>query len=337
MQRELIQLVEAQRRSVIEGIQGTEDQGIFWSNTFDMFFVKQQNHPPPPPLQTDADGTIVPAPHQHHSAPDDMLWFVKSEEADSAPLSPPVSPSPSSSSSSLAVSGELENANLERYFVRRRNVNELPPLSSTKINWEETVYLNIIQQLLSYQLTVAVCKKNAAGKVEVLNKVAKIVYASPFYRRMDVKADQIHHAYPSIFFTVDDFEEGSKELIVQEGERLGVQLSCLYARDKTDRAVIFKGSVSYEAMTQAIDDKSNWTSYFYQKRVQYITVSGPRGKGQAEIAISCDDRSSSGGLLQTWSLKKPKQQPKFRTFITFVSLHWENILTDILMRDQHPT
>ncbi|XP_061085118.1 uncharacterized protein KIAA0930 homolog isoform X2 [Conger conger] len=151
--------------------------------------------------------------------------------------------------------------------VYRRDSKKLPGLGDPDIDWEESVYLNLILQKLDYVVTCAVCTRSDAGDIHIHKKKSQQVFASPSKNPMDSKGEESKMSYPNIFFMIDNFEEVFSEMTVGEGEMVCVEL---VASDKstTFQGVIFQGSIRYEALKKVYDNR------------------GPQGKGHAEMAVS---------------------------------------------------
>ncbi|XP_005093510.1 uncharacterized protein KIAA0930 homolog isoform X2 [Aplysia californica] len=179
--------------------------------------------------------------------------------------------------------------------VYRRDSKRLPALDEPSIDWEETVYLNIILHQFEYTITCGLCTRTAEQNLQILKKFSQRVYPSPSKRSMDSKGTHEEITYPNIFFTVDDFEEAFQDLIVRDSESVAVELT---ARDKGGHfsSVIFLGSVKYDALKRVYDNRASLTQKLTQrmsmgliknkKRVEFLKMRGPRGKGCAEMAVS---------------------------------------------------
>ncbi|MFH4976799.1 hypothetical protein AB6A40_003508 [Gnathostoma spinigerum] len=119
---------------------------------------------------------------------DDMLWYVLVPRTDS--------------------SFYMERPSGQLRVFRKQNPNQPKPGDPT-INWEETVSLNIILQLIDFDVTCAVCTKTSPQNLQILRKNCQRVYPSPSRRRMDSKGDGEEITFPKIYFAIDDFEEVS--------------------------------------------------------------------------------------------------------------------------------
>ncbi|XP_064601842.1 uncharacterized protein KIAA0930-like [Liolophura sinensis] len=179
--------------------------------------------------------------------------------------------------------------------VYRRQDAKKPELTDSTVNWEETVYLNIILHQFEYTATVAICTRTSLKELQILKKFTQRVYPSPSKRRMDSKGTEEEMAYPNIYFAVDNFEEIFSEIIVRDSEMVCVELVAS-DRDGTLQGVLFLGSIRYEALRNVYDARASLTSRLAQnmslgwfkghKRVEFMRMRGPHGKGHAEMAVS---------------------------------------------------
>ncbi|XP_025088718.1 uncharacterized protein KIAA0930 homolog isoform X2 [Pomacea canaliculata] len=179
--------------------------------------------------------------------------------------------------------------------VYRRDSKHLPQLDDPNIDWEESVYLNIIMHQFDFTITCAVCTRTSAKDLQILKKCSHRVYASPSQREMDSKGTHEKITYPNIFFTVDAFEEAFEALIVRDSEFVAVELT---ASDKAGcfQSVLFLGSVKYDALRRTYESRASMTSkvmqrmsfgwYKDKRRVEFMRMRGPMNKGHAEMAVS---------------------------------------------------
>ncbi|VDP30772.1 unnamed protein product [Soboliphyme baturini] len=203
---------------------------------------------------------------------DDMLWYVQI---------------------SSFYSSTLLSAQMKVLEVYRRQSKSQPSPGSRAINWEETLYLNVLLHNIVYTLTCAVCTKTSPQNLQILRKNSRNVFASPSRRRMDVKGDAEEISYPNIYFIIDNFEDLFNDIIVRDGECVCVEL---LAKDVSERlcSTVFLGSVRYEVLKQIYDAKvcSTWrwaqslVSPKSHKRLEFVIMRGPHGKGFAEMAVS---------------------------------------------------
>ncbi|KAK1790518.1 hypothetical protein P4O66_014406, partial [Electrophorus voltai] len=178
--------------------------------------------------------------------------------------------------------------------VYRRDSKKLPGLGDPDIDWEESVYLNLILQKLDYVVTCAVCTRSDAGDIHIHKKKSQQVFASPSKHPMDSKGEESKMSYPNIFFMIDNFEEVFSDMTVGEGEMVCVEL---VASDKstTFQGVIFQGSIRYEALKKVYDNRVSVAAKMAQRmsfgfykynNMEFVRMKGPQGKGHAEMAVS---------------------------------------------------
>jgi len=222
----------------------------FWLNLFDKHFVD--------------------SPEDRYK--DDMLFYVRK----------------SFSKTEL----QLPQVSVEVY--RKLSQNK-PSADDTEIDWEETTYLNLILQHFEYYVTCAVCSRTGDRELQILKKFTQRVYASPSRRSMDNKGTEEEITYPNIFFMIDNFEEAFADQIVRDSEMVCVEL---VAKDRHGdfQGVIFLGSIRYDALKRVYDTRASLTHRMAQrmslswfkdhKRVEFVRMRGPHGKGHAEMAVS---------------------------------------------------
>ncbi|XP_032220552.1 uncharacterized protein KIAA0930 homolog isoform X2 [Nematostella vectensis] len=213
--------------------------------------------------------------YKHDDSRDDLLFYVKS----AAP----------------SKRGKDSSKSEAQILVFRKDTKNLPSLGDPDIDWEETVYLNLILHQFEYTLTCAVCTKPHEKELRILRRISQQVYATPSRRRMDSKGETTEISYPNIFFVIDDFEETFKDFTVKDNEMVCVEL---VARDKTEsfKGVVFLGSIRFESLKKVYENRASMATKVAQKMsmgwwkgqstVEFIKMKGPSGKGHAEMAIS---------------------------------------------------
>eukprot|EP00123_Amoebidium_parasiticum_P000084 comp10216_c0_seq1/m.5035 comp10216_c0_seq1/g.5035 ORF comp10216_c0_seq1/g.5035 comp10216_c0_seq1/m.5035 type:complete len:342 (-) comp10216_c0_seq1:159-1184(-) len=181
--------------------------------------------------------------------------------------------------------------NEEPIFVARHSSSRLPDLGDVSVNWEETVYLNMVLHCFTYLVTVVVGRRPLmGGSMQHLYKTHKRVFPSPSRTRMDTdKATITEITYPHVFFPIEDFEDCFKDVVCQEGETVCVEM---VASSPLGRTAIFQGSVPYTALLQAYHTKKTnnkqWEIPFMrtERKTEFLKLRGPRGVGQAQMAVS---------------------------------------------------
>ncbi|XP_019869319.1 uncharacterized protein KIAA0930 homolog isoform X2 [Aethina tumida] len=181
--------------------------------------------------------------------------------------------------------------------VFRKDSRKLP-IGDPDIDWEETVYLNLIIHQFEYTLTLAICTRTSPKELQVLKRLSQKVYASPSRRRMDTKGEVEEITYPHICFMVDNFDEVFHDILVRDGEMVCVEL---VASDRSGsvQGVIFLGSIRYDALKKVYDARQSSLSTKMAQRMtfglfsnsasqrcEFVRMKGPQGKGHAEMAVT---------------------------------------------------
>ncbi|CAH0560599.1 unnamed protein product [Brassicogethes aeneus] len=181
--------------------------------------------------------------------------------------------------------------------VFRKDSRKLP-IGDPDIDWEETVYLNLIIHQFEYTLTLAICTRTSPKELQVLKRHSQKVYASPSKRRMDTKGEVEEITYPHICFMVDNFDEVFHDILVRDGEMVCVEL---VASDRSGsvQGVIFLGSIRYDALKKVYDARQSSLgtkmaqrmtfglfSTSATQRCEFVRMKGPQGKGHAEMAVT---------------------------------------------------
>ncbi|XP_031631344.1 uncharacterized protein LOC116345799 isoform X1 [Contarinia nasturtii] len=182
--------------------------------------------------------------------------------------------------------------------VYRKDSRKLP-IGDPDVDWEETVYLNLIIHQFNYTLTLAICTRTSPKELQVLRRHSQRVYASPSRRKMDTKGDGEEMTYPHVCFMVDNFDEVFCDILVRDGEMVCVELVA-NDRDGAVQGVIFLGSIRYDALKKVYDARqSSISSKLAQRmtfglfsgagpqtRCEFVRMKGPQGKGHAEMAVT---------------------------------------------------
>ncbi|GAB0088160.1 uncharacterized protein DMENIID0001_025440 [Sergentomyia squamirostris] len=183
--------------------------------------------------------------------------------------------------------------------VFRKDSRKLP-IGDPDVDWEETVYLNLIIHQFDYKLTLAICTRTSPKQLQVLRRHTQRVYASPSRRKMDTKGEGEEMTYPHICFMVDNFDEVFSDILVRDGEMVCVELVAT-DRDGSVEGVIFLGSIRYDALKKVYDARqSSLSSKVTQRmifglfnsgcpknqRYEFVKMKGPQGKGHAEMAVT---------------------------------------------------
>lgn len=222
------------------------------------------------------------------------------------------------------VHGSLSKHNKQHTTVEvfRHDSRKLP-IGDPDVDWEETIYLNLIVHQLEYTITLAICSRTSPKDLQVLKRYTQKVYATPSRRKMDGKGDGEEITYPHICFTVDNFEDSFEDVIVRDGESVGIELTASAPRASIN-TVLFTACVPYETVRRVHDARASQTvrkrlsqaslfSLFSGKqsgpRVEYVRLLGGTAvNGHAELAVckttaGCDTPCSEPAtdLLDLWA------------------------------------
>eukprot|EP01135_Chromosphaera_perkinsii_P003486 Nk52_evm12s245 gene=Nk52_evmTU12s245 len=263
---------------------------LFWSVMFKQYFVER------------AGGDE-----------DDLLFFVRIQNAESAP---------NGEDSQSSLEGSKEEP---FYALRKNGPIPIPNEHSIRVDWEKTVYLNILLHEFDYRVTVAHCTaRTKSERMKGISKTVTKVYPSPSRQRMDVKGTHTEFTYPFIYFALEDFENIFKDIVVSPGECVCVELlsqpkvgqaNAQNARDSIEglgkvlgdkgeasiespdvpSTVLFQGAVGYDALDKAYNKKKTGLDVLVNRKpVRYLMMRGPQCKGEAQMAISRTDDDSTG-------------------------------------------
>jgi len=217
----------------------------------------------------------------------------------------------------LVTAGMISQRYESEVEVFRRDSRKLP-IGDPDVDWEETIYLNLVVHLFEYKITLAICTRTSPSNLQVLRRSTQPVWASPSHRRMDTKAEGGEEmTYPYVCFTVDNFDEAFSEIEVRDGEMVAVELVASDSKGSIE-AVLFLGCIQYDSVRRVYDARTSQTvgqrlsqtnlmSIFgsTKERVEHVHVKGPNEKGHVELAISkpkgfgCDTPTSEPGFSLT--------------------------------------
>lgn len=88
-----------------------------------------------------------------------------------------------------------------------RNISPKLPLHLCSINWEETLFLNLILQKLEYSILFSVCTRTSSNHYQVLTKQKLALFATPSSHSVLCKESTEQYSYPYINFYIENFEE----------------------------------------------------------------------------------------------------------------------------------
>ncbi|CAF1390368.1 unnamed protein product [Adineta ricciae] len=199
------------------------------------------------------------------------------------------------------VTNKIDDNSQIKVF-RHHDEKRQPKPGAVDYDWEETTYLNLVLHQFEYTVTTAVCIKTNDKRLQILKRLSTRVYASPSRRDMENKGSEEKITYPKLYFTVDNFEETFCEMFVNEGQMVCVELVAKNPVLNTSR-VLFLGSIKYEALRKVYETRETTSTrvaqrvslgIYTKRRVEFVRMRGPNGKGHAEMAVSRYRSSQSG-------------------------------------------
>ncbi|CAF3423898.1 unnamed protein product [Rotaria sp. Silwood1] len=201
---------------------------------------------------------------------------------------------------------------------RHHDIKRLPKFAAPEYDWEETTNLNLVLHQFEYTVTTAVCTKTSNKHLQILKRLSTKVYASPSRRDMESKGTEEKITYPNIYFTVDNFEDTFCEMIVNEGQMVCVELVAKNPLLSEPR-VLFLGSIKYESLKKVYETRATTSTRVVQRmslgiytkrRVEFVRMRGPNGKGHAEMAVS-RYRSIQSGITTPESIPTTPMSSSF--------------------------
>ncbi|PVU87880.1 hypothetical protein BB559_005837 [Furculomyces boomerangus] len=131
------------------------------------------------------------------------------------------------------------------FVVRKPSIPHLFQQPESKIQWMESLFLNLIVQMPCL-LTVSVYKKTLSNNsnnpiISLKRMINKPVYAlpnRPQNKRPKSYSGPPECSWPLIYFMVDDFEDFLEEIVLSQSEFLTVELSTFISTQPTTKTCI---------------------------------------------------------------------------------------------------
>jgi uncharacterized membrane protein YgcG len=173
-------------------------------------------------------------------------------------------------------------------YRRGAKTRPMPEAGNPNYNWEESTCLNLLLQDTTYMLTVAVCSRDPQSKkLKVIHKLSNQVYASPSKRSMESKSTDEIITYPLLYFSIDDFDQRFEDVVVAPTECVCVEL---VAKSGEVRSTVFSGAVTHSQLAASFSTKSSRQLFASKSKkgakMEFLHMLGPKGLGQAEMAVS---------------------------------------------------
>lgn len=137
-----------------------------------------------------------------------------------------------------------------RIDVLRKFSPNLPLHAS--INWEETLFLNLILQKLEYSVLYSICTRTSRKHYQVLSKQKVKVFATPSSHSVLFKESIEQYSYPLINFYIENFEDFLYENIINELESIYIELVAKdTSSDTNEPFVIFSSCIDYRSVNES--------------------------------------------------------------------------------------
>lgn len=213
----------------------------------------------------------------------------------------------------------------QKYFVRRRSAGQDVLLTRTEkegVDWQESFVLNMVMQQLVFELTVYVCRRSEDGRqYSTLNQTTTRVYPSTV--RVNVKSmtrkstkQAKEDSYPTMYFTMYDFDDVFRNMLLGPGLVLCVDLSVNTARSSflgvpmaqafaPARTIsVFCGAIDYAKIDTAFTKQGggflnrvasvfapssrrrDGTAPGESPDSKFVTVNGPRNVGTVQFCFN---------------------------------------------------
>lgn len=179
--------------------------------------------------------------------------------------------------------------------VFRKDSKKLP-IGNMDIDWEETLYLNLIMHSFEYELTCAIVSRTGSQTIQILNKKAQRVYASPSQRCMSGKAAEEKISYPDIYYSVDNYEDTLSRLILKDGESFCIELVAIDKKTRSNRIVIFSGLLNYDPLRNVTENRAKSRMSF---RNYYSATNNSLKTAFSKIASSIPGISAEVAIRKT--------------------------------------
>jgi hypothetical protein len=329
---------------------------------------------------------------------DDLIFYVAgSAESTSAAALEEEETNDEMYSKSLGGSEDL-------VFVKRRSkptdATGIRSFPDDGARWRDTFCLNVLLQL-RYTVTVAVGRMTE-DRFSAAEKVVAEAYPSISRPESVVVKGQTLYTYPLLCFTFDNFDELFQRIVVSKGQAIvfqlqvhggsGAHLDLDKARqalvggagDVTGaegaaaeataataiRTTIFEGGVPYDRLQQGYQLRRPSIidfRHFTNKKMAFLPMRGPGGKGRAEVGVVVSDHqeasaegSSGGGggggaaaapgesdalakLSSSFrwlsnvasgalNAQKEPPDPALSCFLTTLTVHWHTIWSDLMTK-----
>jgi hypothetical protein len=240
-------------------------------------------------------------------------------------------------------------------YRRGAKTRPMPEAGNPNYKWEESTCLNLLLQDTTYMLTCAVCSRDPQSKkLKVIRKLSNQVYASPSKRNMESKSADEIITFPLLYFSIDDFDQRFEDVVVAPSECVCVEL---VAKSGEIRSTMFSGAVTHSQLAASFSSKTGRQLFASKskkdQKMEFLHMLGPKGLGQAEMAVSISTKKVAGSagaetglgssMRRAFSMVKDivgstpdVSEERLNAYLTFVSLSWKTMVENVIENIQPP-
>jgi len=227
---------------------------------------------------------------------------------------------------------KIRNKVPEEVEVYRQYSTNAPGLGDPLVEWNETVFLNMILHQIKYTVTMAIYSVSSESTNLIYHKRKAVeVYPSPSHRKMCSKGSSTELTYPNIFFTIDNFEEEWDDMRLNENQKVSVEVHAEEKQSSDVKYTLFSGAIDYYTLYNEYKRKNSstmssmalkWSLGLVQlpPRKEFFKIPGPNKKGYVELAVQkvFSDRNVTA---KSCSMK---------THLTYLTLPWQDIVLSLM-------
>lgn len=287
-------------------------------------------------LQSDEDGECE----------DDLIFFVKKPSVTLKKVGKSSS-NLLNDTGSANISKDKDGRNTKdgEYFVRRRGLRNIPLPDDKEIDWERSYFLNMLIQSMAYYLIVILCyneEENPKKPFKTIKKVKRRVYGSPLKVNMsqsNEKGSTQEIGYPLIYFTIPDFDDAFKDMIITEpGQFIAIYLGFQgdFFGVPIENTPIFSGGLKYTAISQFYEQQKSsslWGKLFGSKEnttQKFFEIQGPKDNGLIKFGFE-EDLSTQP---QTRHEKGKKEYLRLKCMPVYLCQRYDRIIENAFKKVQ---
>eukprot|EP00754_Rhynchopus_humris_P020712 Rhum_TRINITY_DN14711_c16_g1::Rhum_TRINITY_DN14711_c16_g1_i1::g.111684::m.111684 len=168
--------------------------------------------------------------------------------------------------------------------VRRRTEQDTWLVDHPDVEWEKTLYLNVIANW-RFELTVAVVTADHVA----MEWTTRRVYASPQKAVDDGRGNVTYEdTYPDLYFNIEDYSDAFADMRLSYGQSWALEVSALSSTGQ--RVQVVKGKLSYEKLLKKVQLAARGAQAGHE---ELIRVKAPRGEGWLQLTCSIAPEAKS--------------------------------------------